>query len=247
MALFGSLEYALTWKQWAMKSGQPICALRALRHPKNARVCSGPPYIDPQPAAWPAPTGTNNNPQVRGQGKATRESHRGTTLSGMVTHMLLHPWYTPLHADGRGSAGVGKRELSNQAKSAPWPPQPWTTPAASDSRRGGRQTEQMTGSSLAQQSQYAPWPAPCARDYKHPNKKSFKDRGGESKGEQLANFVVHGGAPTHGSPASSSSAPTGKSGVLNPAFTRWLMGFPDAWDACAPTVTPSSRKSRRNS
>ena len=40
-----------------------------------------------------------------------------------------------------------------------------------------------------------------------------------------------------------SSATTEKPGALNPAFVCWLMGFPAAWDACAPTATPSSRKS----
>jgi hypothetical protein len=35
-----------------------------------------------------------------------------------------------------------------------------------------------------------------------------------------------------------------KLGALNPAFVCWLMGFPPEWDACAPTATPSSRKSR---
>jgi hypothetical protein len=41
-----------------------------------------------------------------------------------------------------------------------------------------------------------------------------------------------------------SSATTEKPGALNPAFVCWLMGFPAAWDACAPTEMPSSRKSR---
>ncbi len=36
-------------------------------------------------------------------------------------------------------------------------------------------------------------------------------------------------------------------GGLAPGFACWLMGYPAEWDACAPTETRSSRKSRRSS
>jgi hypothetical protein len=50
-----------------------------------------------------------------------------------------------------------------------------------------------------------------------------------------------------GAITTSSTSGTEKPGVLNPALSRWLMGFPPEWDACAVTAMQSCRKRRRNS
>ena len=50
-----------------------------------------------------------------------------------------------------------------------------------------------------------------------------------------------------GPPSTSSPAATPKRGALNPALSRWLMGYPAAWDSCGATAMQSSRKERPTS
>jgi len=70
---------------------------------------------------------------------------------------------------------------------------------------------------------------------------------GSSNHKTLPGDVIRVLLTDSGTPAIGSPAATEKPGQLNPAHSRWLMGYPAEWDACAPTAMPSSRKSRKPS
>ena len=72
----------------------------------------------------------------------------------------------------------------------------------------------------------------AARDYRHANLKSYQDRSGTLKGEQLNNLVVHQLTDSGGTP-SGSHARTASTGQLNPAHSRWLMSLPPSWCVAA--------------
>ena len=136
---------------------------------------------------------------------AGRQVYRLRASARRISDNDYGSWPTTLTADGRGSAGVGKRELPNVAK-------------------------------------WVGWPTTSTRDYKGGY------RGGRMRNNKISTDTLDVAAQlTSGQTAIGSPAATENHGQLNPAHSRWLMGLPPAWDACAPTATPSLRRVPKSS
>lgn len=144
MDVNGSPEYVLTWKEWPIASGPPICALRARARPISDNACGG----------WPTPMAQNPK--------------GGNCDYSRKVEMFM-----------------GQRETVNGPKNLAG----WSTPRA--------------------------------------NKWGFPDAHGSKEGPLIAK--------------------TANNGALNPAHSRWLMGYPIEWDYCGATVTLSTRKRQKRS
>ena len=119
----GSPLYVLTWKEWDMESGPPICALRAQAPRTSGRDCTG----------WPTARQQDGSKAVRTNAGAMAEVERKGGTQDLDCAAHLAGWPTTSARDWKSSAsnmhGENARPLNEVARLAGW-----ATPSAAEMR-----------------------------------------------------------------------------------------------------------------
>jgi len=247
----GSTLYRLTWKERVTPSRRSISALRASALRTSASDSTSPPSASTPLVGWPTTT-SKDSAGSRRMGLAPG-SHPGTTLTDAA---LLSGWPTPQAMDSSGG-GQTKRamgetrhgsNLNDFAMLAGWgtptSTEPGGTPEQALARKEGLECGQSV-TQLAHQARLVGWASPASRDWKDtPGMKTQAVNPDGSIRNRLDQLPRQARLAVSGPTSNGSPVVTGSGGQLNPAFSRWLMGLPPAWDDCAPTATPSSRRKR---
>ncbi|CAB4130529.1 hypothetical protein UFOVP130_11 [uncultured Caudovirales phage] len=219
----GSMEYELTWKQWGMRSGLPICALRA----------SVPPIFASGFTGWPTPRGED--------AESSGMRHSRGIADTLTAVSRLAGWATPTSRDHKDGASTLENTPVNSLLGRQVQLAGWVSPTAQDASRGSLPSRPWdTGVPLSQQVQLAGWPSPNTPSG-GPNSNREKRGAGGPDLEEVARWVSRGDDTT------SCNAQTEKRGALRPEHSRWLMGYPPVWDVCGVMAMQSFPRLRQGS
>jgi len=159
------------------------------------------------------------------------------------------PDYAILDRQQTGSGGIS---IATAAALTAWP-----TPDRGTACRGVPEnllaTHRPSGAflqvSLNHAAALTTWPTPATRDHKG-GYQGGRIRNGKISTDTLdvaAQLAGPARLTATGQMLTGSSAETNAGGPLNPAHSRWLMGLPPEWDACAVTAMQLLQNKRKSS
>lgn len=188
---------------------------------------------------WAMPSG-----RLRFRLRASARRTRETVLIG---------WPTPIASNGRGAGNFNRQggvNLQTAALLAGWP-----TPTATDGKggyQGGRiRNGRLSTDRLDVAAQLAGWPTPTTSNDRSPcpqeAMRTRRDNGTKIQ-KRLQDVAALSGPvrlTVSGEMLTGCTAGMESGGQLDPDHSRWLMGFPQEWEDCAPTETLSTLKRRQ--
>lgn len=213
----GSTIYSLSWKDKVTPAGRQYCQ-RAASAPRTKEIDCSLVQLTPWPTTC-AQNGTVNGYKDWEKVIARKDAGRQQNLQDVV---ILTSWPTPTANDHKGSGPtvIRKDGKDRTFDSLDYATEQglniaaWPTPNCMDS--------------MAMRSEEA-----LARAKLKGGCRNLKDVLHEMKYNEHPIRITDSGQIMTGSDAGMES-----SGQLNPAHSRWLMGFPPEWDDCAVTATP---------